>query len=127
MAVFVDTGAAERQLCAGPAPLVKCSAADDVPLSSLLPGGPSRAHPRADLPCGAQLLTVSAQCPEPACGIRTRDSRITRVPRKCSWRSTSTDGTPHSSQATEGPGRTRFVSHSLSHGALILLRGVRRG
>jgi hypothetical protein len=52
-----------------------------------------------------------------ACGNRTHDLRITRAPRKHSQRSTSTDGTPHCSQATQGPGRTRFVSHSLSHDA----------
>ena len=56
-------------------------------------------------PCGA------------AYGIRTRDLRITRTPRHCSHRSTSTDSTPHSSQSTQRPGRTRFVSHSVSHGS----------
>jgi hypothetical protein len=64
------------------------------------------------------LLRCAAQ--RAACGNRTHDLRITRAPRKCSWRSTSTDSTPHSSQATEGPGRTRFVSHGLSHDVMAV-------
>ena len=35
--------------------------------------------------------------------------------RKCSSRSGSTDSTPHGSDSTWRPGRTRFVSHGLSH------------
>jgi hypothetical protein len=50
-----------------------------------------------------------------ACGNRAHDLRITRAPRKSSQRSISTDSTPHSPQRTQGPGRTRFVSHGLSH------------
>jgi hypothetical protein len=50
----------------------------------------------------------SVQAGGAAYGIRTRDLRITRAPRKCSWRSTSTDSTPHSSQATEGSRRSTF-------------------
>jgi hypothetical protein len=46
-----------------------------------------------------------------------RDLRITRAPRKPSQCSTSTDSTPHSSQGIVEPGRTRFVSHGLSHAA----------
>jgi hypothetical protein len=37
------------------------------------------------------------------------DLRITRAPRKCTRRSTSTDSKPHSSESTPRPGRTPFV------------------
>ena len=52
-----------------------------------------------------------------AWGNRTHDLRITRTPPPRSHRSTSTDSTPHSSEGTEGAGRTHFVSHGLSHDA----------
>jgi hypothetical protein len=48
----------------------------------------------------------SVQAGGAAYGIRTRDLRITRAPRKHSPRSTSTDSTPHGSQSTQRPGGT---------------------
>ena len=58
----------------------------------------------APTPARRTALDWERRLPGAACGIRTRDLRITRAPRKCSARSMSTDSTPLGSQGTTRAG-----------------------